>query len=135
MFHQFVGRRLAFPPKPGNHNQFSLVSDDVAIRQAIYVIIFTVPGERVMRPEFGCQIHELIFDPANEETAILAERYVREAILRWEPRIDIMSLEVDPGDAGRGELMIRIQYLIKGQYEPRSLVYPYYLNPQEEGGA
>jgi Bacteriophage baseplate protein W len=130
MANSILGSRWSFPPGLSDRNQFGLVEDDVAIRQSIYVIIHTVPGERVMRPEFGCEIHSLIFSPANFHTAALAERYVREALERWEPRIILRELEVTPGGSGYGELFIRISYEIKGQHDPRSLVYPYYLNPQ-----
>jgi len=124
-----VGSRLAFPPRLSDRNQLGLVEDHQAIRQAIYVIINTVPGERVMRPDFGCEIHSLIFAPANHQTAAIAERYVREALERWEPRIDLVNIEVTPGTADRGELFIQVVYSLKGEHDPRSLVYPYYLQP------
>lgn len=134
MANSIIGSRVAFPPRLGDRNRFGLVDDDAAIRQSIYIIIYTVPGERVMRPEFGCEIHSLIFWPANYQTCALAERYVREALERWEPRINLVEIEVTPGgsDAGSayGELFIRVVYEIKGQHDPRSLVYPYYLHPQ-----
>ena len=62
MANSFVGKRLTFPVQLGDRNQISMSSDDYAIRQSIYIIVNTVPGERVMRPDFGCQIHALIFD-------------------------------------------------------------------------
>lgn len=135
MANSIIGSRWAFPPSLSDRNQFGLVEDHVAIRQSIFVIIYTVPGERVMRPEFGCEIHSLIFWPANYQTAALAERYVREALDRWEPRINLHEVEVTPGGSGYGELFIKIAYELKGQHDPRSLVFPYYLNPQttEEG--
>ena len=124
-----VGSRLVFPLRLGDRNQIGMVADDLAIRQSIYVIINTVPGERVMRPDFGCEIHSLIFWPANHQTAAIAERYVREALLRWEPRIDVREVEVTAGTADRGELFIKVSYSLKGEHNPRSLVYPYYLLP------
>lgn len=83
-----------------------------------------------MRPDFGCQIHALIFDPANEDTASVAERYVREAVNRWEPRITLHEVVVTPGGADNGDLLITVNYTIKGTHDPRSLVFPYYLIPQ-----
>lgn len=133
MTNSMIGRRIAFPPRLNERNQLGLVADDLAIRQAIYVIIFTAPGERVMRPDFGCRIHELLFDPANHQTAFVAERYVKEAILRWEPRINLQSVTVSFGDYEVGELFIHIHYEIKGQNDPRNLVFPYYLVPKTEG--
>jgi len=108
------------------------VDGDTAIKQSIYIIIHTVPGERVMHPEFGCEIHSLIFHPANEHTAATAERYVREALERWEPRISLKDVIVTPGTSDYGELYIQVNYEIKGQPDPRSLVFPYYLIPTAE---
>jgi len=126
---EIIGRRWSFPPRLGDRNQMALSQDDTAIRESIYIIINTVPGERVMRPDFGCEIHSLIFWPANDQTAALAESYVREALERWEPRIDIREIVVVPGNTEYGELVINIAYQIKGHHDLRSLVYPYYLTP------
>lgn len=129
---EIIGRRIAFPPHLGDRNQLALTQDDAAIRQSIFIIIHTVPGERVMRPDFGCEIHSLIFWPANYQTAAIAERFVREALTRWEPRILLREVEVTPGATEYGELFIKVAYEIKGQHDPRSLVYPYYLTPKTE---
>lgn len=123
----FIGRRLSFPIQLDDRNQLSTSGGDTAIRQSIYVIVMTVPGERVMRPDFGCEIHTLIFHPANAETAALAARYVREALMRWEPRIILQELIVTPGGSELGELFIQLRYEVKGQHDPRSMVFPYYL--------
>lgn len=125
-----LGKRIAFPLQLDDRNQLAMVDGDTAIRQSIYLIIMTVPGERVVRPTFGCRIHELIFDPINAQTAITAERYVQEAIHRWEPRIEVVDLDVSLGDYDRGELIININYKHKDRPDPRSLVFPYYLNPE-----
>jgi len=128
----FLGRGLSFPVQLSDRDQIGMVQGDADIRQAIYIIINTVPGERVMRPEFGCEIHSLIFDPANFQTAALARRYVEEALLRWEPRIDLIDIEVTPGATELGELTIQITYRHKKDYNNRILVYPYYLLPEAE---
>lgn len=129
----FLGRGWAFPPKLSNSDrQIALVSDDTDIRQAIRIIVMTVPGERVMHPDFGCRIHELVFAPANNQTATTAERYVRDAIERWEPRVEVRAVNIDPNPGADGHLMIDVQYLIKGTHDVRSLVYPFYLVPRGE---
>jgi phage baseplate assembly protein W len=107
----------------------ALVEGDDDVRQAIFIILNTIPGERVMRPEFGCQIHELIFAPANEETSAVAERYVTEALNRWEPRINLKRVTATPSQGDRGEILIEIVYALKQQRDVRSLVYPFYLLP------
>ena len=127
---KILGKRIAFPLHLDDRNQLAMVDGDTAVRQSIYLIVMTVPGERVLRPEFGCRIHELIFDPVNKQTMITAKRYVEEAIKRWEPRIEVMELEVDAGDVDRAELLINIKYKHKNRPDPRSLVFPYYLNPE-----
>jgi hypothetical protein len=134
MFDDKIGQRVSYPIRLNDHNRFSLVGGEAAIRQSIFIIIHTVPGERVMRPDFGCEIHSLIFAPANFETAVLAERYVREALARWEPRIVVEEVVVEFGDTKRGEMFINVTFRMRGEHNPRSLVYPYYLNPQEQQG-
>jgi len=128
----FVGRGWSFPPRLSDRKQVSTVSHDANIRRAIHIIIHTVPGERVMRPDFGCEIHSLIFAPANDETAATAERYVREALTRWEPRITIEEITVYAEASERGELFIRVSYTIKSTYDKHSLVVPYYLEPDTQ---
>jgi Bacteriophage baseplate protein W len=124
-----VGRRVVFPFRLGDRNQIGMVTDDMAIHQSIFVIINTVPGERVMRPDFGCEIHSLIFSPANYQTAALAERYVKEALLRWEPRIDVQAVDITFGETEHAELFINVLYTLKREHDPRSLVYRYSLLP------
>ncbi|MDQ7024437.1 MAG: GPW/gp25 family protein [Anaerolineae bacterium] len=133
----FLGRGLSFPVRLNDRDRFGMVEGDSDIRQAIYIIIHTIPGERVLRPNFGCEIHSLIFHPANNKTATLAERYVFDALTMWEPRIDIIDIEVTPGATDRGELLIEITYSPKAEHDPSSLVFPYYLLPDsaDEGAS
>lgn len=126
-----LGRGVSFPLRLSDRDRLAMVQDDADIRQAIRIIIFTVPGERVMHPEFGCRIHELIFHPANDQTAATAERYVREALEQWEPRIEVMDVRVTPGAYELGELLIELSYRAKDRYDERNLVYPFYLIPTE----
>jgi uncharacterized protein len=84
-----------------------------------------------MRPEFGCRLHELVFAPNNTQTAGLAERYVREALGRWEPRIDLEQVAVVPDAQDGARLLIAVNYRIKATHSRRSLVYPFYLIPEE----
>jgi uncharacterized protein len=129
-----IGRGWAYPPQLNDRNRISTVTDDLEIRQALYIIINTYPGERIMRPEFGCYIQDLVFMPANQQTAVVAERYVREAVTRWEPRIELREVKVTPGNHERGELVIELEYQIKQENDVRSMVYPYYLVPDQTIG-
>lgn len=126
-----IGRGFAFPPQIDNRGQLALTSVENEIIQSIRVIIGTAPGERLMRPDFGCRIHELIFAPNNAETHATAERYIREALGRWEPRITVEAIRVSMDAADSGGMLIEIDYLIKGTQDPRSLVYPFYLLPDQ----
>ena len=85
-----------------------------------------------MRPDFGCRIHELIFDPNDLTTAATAERFVREALGQWEPRIDVTEVIAAPNDDYMGVLMIQVNYTLKATLDARSLVFPFYLIPDEE---
>ena len=125
-----VGRGWAFPIQLNNQGQVALAQGDTEIQQAIQLILGTSPGERVMRPDFGCRIHELIFAPNDLVTSATAERYVREALGRWEPRIRVTRVEAAPNSDDTGILMIRIDYVIRANHDNRSLVFPFYLLPE-----
>jgi phage baseplate assembly protein W len=124
-----TGRGWDFPLNLDHRDRMAMVEDDTDIRRAIFIILNTALGERVMRPDFGCQIHELIFAPNNDETAATAERYVTEALTRWEPRIRLEQVQAVPSREEQGYLFIEIVYEIKQQHDLRSLVYPFYLMP------
>jgi uncharacterized protein len=114
------------------------------IEQAIGIILMTAPGERVMRPRFGCRIHDLFYAPNNWETAVQAERYVEDALRMWEPRIRLNKVTARPAftaraaESGQAEgdrsavLLIDVEYTIKATKDERSLVFPFYLIPENE---
>lgn len=129
--HDIVGRGWAFPPRIGPQGSLALTTDRDEVRQAIEIILKTAPGQRVMRPTFGCRLHELIFAPNNTHTAALARRYVEEALRMWEPRINIVSVETRPDPDNAACLLIEIEYEIKSTHDRRSLVHPFYLIPEE----
>ncbi len=126
-----IGRGWEFPPRLDQRGRIALVGDATEIEQAIRIILNTAPGQRVMRPEFGCRLHELVFAPNNSATAGLAERYVREALGRWEPRIDLEQVQVAPDTENQAVLQVLVRYRIKAIHSSRSLVYPFYLIPEE----
>lgn len=131
MTNPLVGRGWHFPPKLDQRGTVALTGDHYEIEQAIHIILGTAPGQRVMRPDFGCRIHELIFAPNSLATAGLASLYVREALGRWEPRIEVQDVEVKPDEEERNRLDIHIKYQLAATYSNRSLVYPFYLIPDE----
>ena len=129
---EFLGRGLAFPLQVNPRGEIALVSSGRDIEQAMRIILETAPGERVMRPEFGCRIHELLFAPRNTTTEGLLIEYVQDALGRWEPRIDVRGVEVTPDPRNDGAVFIEISYQIKSAHNERSIVYPFFLTGEEE---
>ena len=124
-----VGRGWAYPCilTPGGAVQ--LRSGGPELDAAIIMIIATAPGERVMRPDFGCAIWETLFDPIDARTIGLMEHAVREAVTRWEPRVELESVVGVPAGEGCVELTLAYRVLATNDY--RNLVYPFYIIPQE----
>src|ERR1041385_5576387 len=91
----------------------AMVTDDRAIRQAIILLLTTIPGERVMRPDYGCPLHRLMFAPNDATTAGLAIHYVRQALSRYEPRIEIVSLDAHADDIDEARLIVLLEYRVK----------------------
>jgi phage baseplate assembly protein W len=128
---EIVGRGWAFPPQVGSQGGILLTHERNEINQAIHIILSTSPGERVMRPTFGCRLHDLVFAPNNSHTAARAKRYVEEALGMWEPRINVLQVDVGQDDDNPSCLVVEIRYEIKATHDQRSLVYPFYLIPEE----
>ena len=91
-----------------------------------------MPGERLMRPEFGCRVWELLFEPINANTLGLMAEYVRLALSQWEPRATVDDVSVRPRDAEDGAVDIAISYTVRSTNDRRNLVYPFYLIPGED---
>ena len=125
---QFLGQGLAFPLQVNPKGELALISGLRDIEQAIYMILETAPGERVMRPNFGCRIHELIFDPRDAATGGLIIEYVKDALGRWEPRIEVLSVRAVASGEQDEELLISINYRVQMTDSRFNLVYPFYLN-------
>jgi len=126
-----IGAGWAFPARIDAQGGLAMTNPRSEIQQSIEIILSTSPGQRVMRPTFGCRLHELVFAPNNSQTAAQARRYVEEALGMWEPRITLLNVSVsaDPGSEGR--LLIEVDYEMKTTHDRRSLVYPFYLIPEE----
>jgi len=127
----FLGQGWSFPPQIDGRGGMATAEGTVDIEQAIRIILSTAPGERPMRPDFGCRIHELVFAPANTTTAGLAAHYVEEALGWWEPRIDVTRVNVTHDPEDRARLLVTVQYEIRATHDERSLVYPFYVIPEE----
>ena len=127
MERDFLGRGWQFPIKPDLGGRFLFAGGEEKIRQSIWLILSTAPGERHMRPDFGCGIQDLVFEP---NTAALRGRlqvHVRDALTRWEPRIDVVDVRVDTPPDERNFLLILVAYRIRLNNALYNLVYPFYL--------
>lgn len=131
MKQNIIGAGWAFPPGVNKQGGMALANGRSEIEQAIQIILMTTPGQRLMRPTFGSRLTELVFAPNNNQTAVLAQRYVEEALGMWEPRINVLDVTAYPDPQRNHCLMIEIQYEIKATQDKRSLVFPYYLIPGE----
>jgi phage baseplate assembly protein W len=128
----FLGAGWKFPPALDSRGCIALVKDEQDVEEAIRLILLTRKGERPMRPEFGCEIHNLLFSGNDQATAGLARRYVHEALARWEPRIQVEEVFAEPDPLNQGRLMISIKYTIPATNAARNLVFPFYTIPGED---
>ncbi|MGW4514611.1 GPW/gp25 family protein [Streptomyces sp. NPDC004393] len=133
MAEQFVGAGWAFPLHTDASGAIALVRREREIEEAIRLVLATAPGERPMRPEFGCAVHDLVFAPVNEATAGRISYEVRTSLERWEPRIEVAEVAVTPSPDDASVLLIDVRYAIRGTSNPRSLVFPFYVIPSSEG--
>jgi uncharacterized protein len=129
---EFVGAGWAFPMAVDATGSVALVRREREIEESIRLILGTSYGERPMRPEFGCGIHELVFAPADSATAARIAYEVRQSLDRWEPRIDVIDVDVTTSDTDASALYVHITYSIRGSNNPRNLVFPFYVIPSEE---
>ncbi len=114
-----------------SQNRVRMVAAEDSIKQSIFVILGTARGERVMRPDFGCDINTMAFELVNTTTFTLISFYVEEALMKWEPRIDVQKVNVFPEENKRNQLNINIDYIIKTNNANTNLVYPFYLEGRQ----
>jgi phage baseplate assembly protein W len=129
----FLGKGLRFPVSVNLNGGVSTSALEENVRQSIFIILGTAPGERINRPQFGCRIHDLMFAPNNPLTAARAEIYCEEAIYKYEPRVSKVKVSAEANSDEPNRLDIRIEYVIAGKNDKRNLVFPFYLR-QEDGG-
>jgi uncharacterized protein len=128
----FLGNGLHFPVRMNARGEIMLVTGSEDIEQSIRIILSTRPGERVMRPTFGCRAHDLLFEPRSAATASLLTDYVYEALQMWEPRIEVQDVSVTAGGADDSALLVEIVYQIKSTHDTRSIVYPFFIEAEQE---
>jgi uncharacterized protein len=124
----FLGVGWAFPPALEADGSIALAAYEEDIRQAIRIIMGTNPGERVMRPDFGAGLGAFVFEPVNPTTMARLQSRVQEALVAWEPRIDVEAVTVTTDAVERNRLLIDVGYRVRATNTRHNLVYPFYLD-------
>ncbi|MEC4676425.1 MAG: GPW/gp25 family protein [Nitrospirota bacterium] len=127
MAKDFLGAGWKYPVRAGFDGKIVMSQYEEDIKEAIWIILGTAKGERVMRPDFGCGIYDYVFAPINTATITLVENSVQEALTLWEPRIKLQKVEVSTEEADKGRLLISIDYIVRSTNNRFNLVYPFYL--------
>ncbi len=127
MAKEFLGVGWTYPARTLVDGNIAMSQFEDDIKEAILIILGTSKGERVMRPDFGCGIHDLVFAPINTATITLVENSVREALTIYEPRIELIKVEALSDRAEEGKLLVNIDYRVRSTNSKFNLVYPFYL--------
>jgi len=131
--YSFVGRGFSWPMSVDHTGSIKLTDSADDLDRSITIVLLTAPGERVMRPQFGCRIWDLLFEPITPNLLGLMAQAVREALTQWEPRVTIEQVDPAPDPNDPGLVSIWITYRVKATNDRRNLVYPFYVIPHEEG--
>jgi uncharacterized protein len=131
---ELIGSGLAFPLHADQRGSLALTRGVEDIEQAIALILGTAPGERPMRPEFGCAVHDVVFDTIDAAIVGKIHTAVHEALGRWEPRIEVVDLDIAQSDAEAGKVLVGITYRVHTTSRLHNLVYPFYVIPADELG-
>ncbi len=123
----FLGVGWALPIQLDENGQIKVARYEESVKQSIWMILSTAKGERVMRPDFGCSIHEKVFSPNSLGTVGQIVSDVRDALIEWEPRIDVLDVDTIPDRNQPNVILIQINYQIRTTNNIFNLVYPFYL--------
>jgi uncharacterized protein len=125
----FVGRGLGWPVGVDHTGAIRLTSANEGIEDSMQLVLLTAPGERVMRPAFGCRIWDLLFEPVTPNLLGLINEAVRDALGRWEPRIEVEDVAAAADDDDHALVRVLITYRVRATNDRRNLVYPFYVIP------
>jgi uncharacterized protein len=125
---EFLGTGWRFPVRIDGRGGFSMSSQEQDIAEAIWIVLATSRGERMMRPDFGCGIDDYVFAPNNATTRGAVAHQVQQALMRWEPRIDVAGVRVEEEPAQPNLLLIHVDYRIRANNAFHNLVYPFFLD-------
>ena len=125
----FVGRGFAWPMGVDQTGSIRLTDDTNGIDDSIQLVLLTAPGERVMRPQFGCRIWDLLFEPVSGNLLGLIDEAVRDALAQWEPRIEVEDVRAAPDAEDSALVRVAIAYRVRATNDRRNLVFPFYVIP------
>jgi uncharacterized protein len=126
----FLGRGWTFPVEANLSGKISLSEYEEDVRESIRIILLTSKGERVMRPDFGSGLHEFVFATMSATTIGALQAAVRDALVKWEPRIQVLAVDVAAEAGELGKLLINIDYRVRATNTRFNLVFPFYLREQ-----
>lgn len=129
----FIGRGFAWPMRVDHTGSVALTNGAADLDQSIRMILMTAPGERLMRPQFGCRIWDLLFEPVTANLLGLIAQAVRDAVAQWEPRVALESVTPSVDTDDNALIRIAMTYRVQSTNDRRNLVYPFYVIPHEEG--
>jgi phage baseplate assembly protein W len=124
----FLGKGWKFPIRVNGRGGLSYVSGEQSVAEAIWIVLGTPLRSRIMEPEFGCAVHDYVFAPNTSNTRALIGQAVQKALLRWEPRIDVLDVRTESHPESPNMLLIHVDYRIRANNAAHSLVYPFYIN-------
>jgi phage baseplate assembly protein W len=128
----FIGRGIAWPMGVDHTGALALSSGAEDIDRSLRIVLATAPGERVMRPQFGCRIWDMMFEPVTENLMGAMSEAVLDAVAQWEPRIELHDVQVHADDDDASLVRIVLRYRVKTTNDERNLVHPFYVIPREE---
>jgi len=132
MSEEFIGKGWAFPVRTDATGRIALVAHERELEDSIRLILGTAFGERPMRPDYGCAIHDYVFGGVDYEIAGRIAVAVRQSLIRWEPRIEVEDVLIRFDTENAALVYIDIRYSVGDTNDPRNLVFPFYTIPMEE---
>ncbi len=128
----FVGRGFYWPMTVDHTGSIRLTDGVPDLDRSVRMILATAPGERLMRPQFGCRIWDLLFEPVTPNLLGLIQEAVQDALAQWEPRIDVEDVTAVPDDVDAALVRVFVTYVVRATNDRRNLVYPFYVIPHDE---
>ncbi len=128
----FLGRGFAFPLRVNGRGQVEMVTGEQSVLDSVRLVLGTPLGERLMRPDFGCMIHDLVFHPVSANTCSLVAMYATQALVKWEPRIEDVNVQAFPDPSAENSILIQVGFRVRSTNNLHNLVYPFYLRREQD---